>query len=108
MFSEQQINDSVTGKHLAPGLADSIHEPIAQHVRASLEVMAAAAEEPALGNGIGKPPHPIGIVRVLGKIRGQSHLDCLITTKISLQHLRQSSAYAPQHRPESKRQPGAM
>src|SRR5229473_3643488 len=75
------------GLDRAAGLANDGHQPVAQHLRATADIVAAAGQIRRLRDGEMDKGHRIGIVGIVSKVRRHGELDRFVVAEQPAEHL---------------------
>lgn len=78
--------DLAAGLDLAVGFANNRHQPVAEHLRAAADIVAAPGEIGRLRDCEMDERHGVGIVGIISEVRRHCELDRLLAAKQPAEH----------------------
>src|ERR1700682_855946 len=97
---QQDGLDLAAGLDFAAGFANDGHQPVAEHLRAAADIVAAAGEIRHLRHGEMGEGHRIGIVGIVSKVRRHRELDRFVVAEQPSENLAERCAAVADQRPQ--------
>jgi hypothetical protein len=97
---QQDGLDLAAGLDFAAGFANDGHQPVAEHLRAAADIVAAAGEIRRLRHGEMDEGHRIGIVGIVSKVRRHRELDRFVVAEQPPENLAERCAAVADQRPQ--------